>query len=80
MIPDKTPLVTKDLSKNFINSVPQLAIYALIIEEVFGLEVKCVMFNEEGVWEFDPEILHDITKWYHDNKISNKPLPWELYF
>ncbi len=43
---------------SFLNSVPQLAAYAIVLRDLLGLgidQVKCITFNKDGAWEFDPD-------------------------
>ena len=82
--PDLKFKVGRDISQNFINAVPQVAAYALVLKEKYGANVKCVIFNQEGAWVFDPEVvLKDITRFMHDQHLTTclfDGLPWEPYF
>ena len=41
--------------KSFFHSIPQLIAYALIVMKTFDIKiVRCVMFNKDSVWVFDP--------------------------
>jgi len=41
--------------KSFFHSIPQVSTYALTIIRCFKVKkVKCVIFNKDKVWEFDP--------------------------
>ncbi len=41
-------------AENFINSVPQLTAYALLIQAKTGIKVECILFNKDVSWTFDP--------------------------
>ena len=66
-------------SRNFINSVPQVASYALIVKKMFGIKnVKCVSFNEDNLVLYEPEgILKDITIFMY-KEVNKKPI-WGKY-
>jgi len=43
---------------NFMNSLPQVATYGLLIKSKFELQqIKCLSFNKKEAWEYDPIIL-----------------------
>jgi hypothetical protein len=65
---------------SFINSIPQIATYALVLKRLFNLkEVKCVTFNKKGAWLYDPLItLTDITSFLLRNRESSS-IPWLDY-
>lgn len=65
---------------SFINSIPQIATYALILKQIFNLkEFKCVTFNKKGAWLYDPlSTLKDITTFMKNNRASVY-IPWEPY-
>ncbi|KKN07526.1 hypothetical protein LCGC14_1066040 [marine sediment metagenome] len=42
---------------SFINSIPQIAAYALLFKEKFGIEVEGLIFNSEGAWTFKPNVV-----------------------
>ncbi len=78
-----TPFVKNNpkTAKNFINSVLQIASYALVIKEMLSLDnvkIKCVSFNEQTEMVYDPEaILRDITNFIYRN-VPKKPA-WGKY-
>ena len=39
---------------SFLNSIPQVSVYGLTIQEMTGIEVECIIVNSEGAWSFDP--------------------------
>jgi hypothetical protein len=47
----------------FLRSLPQVATYGLVIKRILKLDnVKCVSFNKDNAWLYDPEILkHEIN-------------------
>ena len=72
-----------DLGKHsFINSIPQVAAYALILEEMFGLDssdinIECIIFNSDGAWSFDP---HNVLSPINAFMLQENPgwhAPWE---
>ncbi len=76
--PDQQSKTTPSYS--FINSIPQIATYALVLKQMFNLrELKCVTFNKRGVWLYDPlTTLNDITIFIKRNRESTV-LPWVPY-
>lgn len=66
--------------RSFLNSIPQIATYALVLKQMFNLkEIKCVTFNKKGAWLYDPtETLIEITEFMNNNGESNY-LPWSPY-
>ena len=66
--------------KSFINSIPQIATYALVIKRTFGLkDVKCVTFNKKGAWLYDPlASLTEITKFMLRERDPSS-IPWLDY-
>ncbi len=65
---------------SFINSVPQVAAYALVLKSLLDIKnVKFVIFNQKGAWMYDPEIaLDEITTFMEDTK-EDANLPWVDY-
>jgi len=69
----------------FINSIPQVAGYGLLIGDMFKSEIiknkiKSVIFNKNGIWIFDPTTaLKRVTNLMHECA-PNKVLQWEKYF
>ena len=62
----------------FLISLPQVSIYGLLFKKLIKLdEVKCISFNKDEAWEYDPEILlTDINKYLTSKRISKE---WEGY-
>ncbi|KKN25235.1 hypothetical protein LCGC14_0886890 [marine sediment metagenome] len=53
--PDQTPEIGLNYL-SFLNSVPQLAAYAIVLRDILGIdEVRCITFNKDGAWVFDPD-------------------------
>jgi len=47
--------------RGFIVSIPQVASYGLILNSLISnLSIKCISFNENYAWEYNPSILLDI--------------------
>ncbi len=67
----------KKVGSNFIQAVPQVAFYAKILKRMLGYDnVKCVVFNSHGAWNFDPSVLEDITKFMKEKNVN---VPWTKY-
>jgi hypothetical protein len=63
---------------NFLYSIPQVATYGLLIKNIFKFKnLKCVTFNKDEVWEYNPEILLTDIKEYLISKQIKRP--WEQY-
>jgi hypothetical protein len=64
---------------NFLTSLPQVAMYGLLIKKIFDInDLKCVSFNKEEAWEYDPNILvEDITSFLESNNIKERE--WEKF-
>ncbi|MBY9006902.1 MAG: helix-turn-helix domain-containing protein [Candidatus Lokiarchaeota archaeon] len=71
---------TKPASKNFINSIPQVAIYGLIIKKNFNIEnLYCITFNKESAWVYNPcTVINEVTKFLHRHN-QNIKQSWEVY-
>ena len=68
------PLTKRKInSKQFINGVPQVAIYAKILANLLGIETRCVIFNSDDYWLFDHDGLDDITDFMKSQKLY---VPW----
>ncbi len=64
-------------TRSFIQFVPQIAAYALTLKEQLGLQnVKCGIYNSEGTWEFDPEI---VIRTLNSDFPTTIPFPWKNY-
>jgi len=62
---------------NFMNSLPQVATYGLLIKSKFELQqIKCLSFNKIEAWEYDPVILLTEVKDYLVSHRINKR-KWE---
>ncbi len=63
-------------SYSFVNSIPQVAAYALILQELTGIKVECLIFNSEGAMTFDPSnVLVPINTFMQAN-IQGWVAPW----
>ena len=64
---------------NFLLSLPQVAMYGLLIKSKFNFnEVKCISFNKENAWEYEPDILYTKIKEYLISQhITERP--WERF-
>jgi len=61
----------------FLRSLPQIAFYALILRRILNikdLNVKCLSFNKDNAWIYNPEILKEINE--EIKKFGNPKLPW----
>ncbi|MFW9879354.1 MAG: hypothetical protein ACFFG0_40270, partial [Candidatus Thorarchaeota archaeon] len=69
-------------SSDFINAIPQIVSYALMIKKTFKIkDVKCLIFNQEGAKVFDPSIVfNEIRAILIRNKIQSQELfTWGLF-
>ncbi len=71
--------------KNFLRSLPQVASYGIILSNMLDLDmkkIKCISFNRDESWEYNPSILKDnignIVKELKNDHPSLKP-KWEKY-
>ncbi len=61
---------------SFLNSIPQVVTYGIALQEQCGIQVKNIIFNENGAWVFDPNgMLTTINDFMEDSKGSYIP-PW----
>ncbi len=61
----------------FLLSLPQVAMYGFLFKSRLNIKtVKCVSFNKEEVWEYDPKILLSEVKEYLNSHHINER-PWE---
>jgi len=61
----------------FLLSLPQVAMYGILFKSRLNIKtVKCVSFNKEEVWEYDPKILLSEVKEYLISHYINER-PWE---
>ncbi|KKN58657.1 hypothetical protein LCGC14_0549880, partial [marine sediment metagenome] len=68
---------------SFINSVPQVAAYGLILQQMLGLDassqiqVESVIFNRQGAWSFKPdEVLTPINEFMLKEGPTGWRPPW----
>jgi hypothetical protein len=75
--PNLTPTLGYEVANtNFFNAIPQVGVYGLTIQKQCNIKVKCVIFNKEGAWVFDPNgILNSIDNFM--NKYGTFIPPWE---
>ena len=64
---------------NFLLSLPQVSMYGLLIKSKLNIQkLKCISFNKQGAWEYDPNILKiDIKEYLISNRINDRP--WENF-
>jgi hypothetical protein len=64
---------------NFLLSLPQVAMYGFLVKSKLNInKVKCVSFNKQGAWEYDPNILsEDIKEYLISQHIDERP--WETF-
>lgn len=64
---------------NFLLSLPQVAMYGYIVKSKLNIKnLKCISFNKEEAWEFDPQILlFDIKEYLISQRIYDRP--WEKF-
>ncbi len=82
--PDENPFPqTHQTVNSFLNSIPQVASYGLILKELFNIKkLLCVTFNKSGSWIYEPEILlEEIDYFIVQNKIKDiEDRPWKDFF
>lgn len=64
---------------NFLISLPQVAMYGLLFKTKLSIRnVKCISFNKQGAWEYDPNILkEDVKEYLISHHIDKRP--WEIF-
>lgn len=64
---------------NFLISLPQVAMYGFLVKSKLNLsKVRCVSFNKNGAWEYEPNILNnDVKEYLILHHINERP--WELF-
>ena len=64
---------------NFLLSLPQVAMYGYLLKSKLNIEnIRCISFNKEETWEYDPGILiSEIKAYLMRNQINQRP--WENY-
>jgi hypothetical protein len=77
--PRTSPHPNANPCMSFINSVPQVASYGLVIKRKLKLDkVLCISFNKLGAWIYEPkEVLDKITKFIKKEN-PKKNLSWEI--
>jgi len=65
---------------NFLLSLPQVAMYGLLIKSNLKIKnLRCISFNKNEAWEYDPNILKlDIREYLISHGIHERP--WEDFF
>lgn len=79
--PLQTPYITSRISDNFINVIPQVSSYGLLLKKNFNIKkLYCVIFNEKGVWIYEPDsILNKVNNFMIQQGTGNKII-WDFYF
>lgn len=64
---------------NFLISLPQVAMYGFLVKSKLNLKkVRCISFNKQGAWEYEPNILKEELKEYLlSHHIDERP--WEIF-
>jgi len=53
-----TPSVIDYKPESFFHALPQVCIYGIVLKKMCNLaKLKCVIFNKDRMWEFDPELM-----------------------
>jgi hypothetical protein len=64
---------------NFLFSLPQVAMYGFLLKSKLNISnLKCISFNKEEAWEYDPNVLISDIKDYLISHRINERL-WENY-
>ncbi len=64
---------------NFLLSLPQVAMYGFLVKSKLDIKkIKCISFNKQSSWEYEPDILSESIKDYLiSQKINDRP--WENF-
>ena len=64
---------------NFLFSLPQVAMYGFLVKSKLNINnLRCISFNKEEAWEYDPNILiSDIKDYLISHRINERP--WENF-
>ncbi|MFX1346593.1 MAG: hypothetical protein ACFFAI_15955 [Promethearchaeota archaeon] len=64
---------------NFLLSLPQVAMYGHLLKSRLNIQkIKCISFNKDKAWEYNPDILHsEIKDYLIKNQINQRP--WETF-
>jgi len=77
--PRASPHPNANPCMSFINSVPQVASYGLVIKEKLKLDkVLCVSFNKLGGWIYKPKVVLDKITKFIKKENPKKYLSWEI--
>ncbi|MFO8019317.1 MAG: hypothetical protein R6U96_11820 [Promethearchaeia archaeon] len=63
---------------HFLKSLPQVSMYGILFQSVFKVDnLKCISFNKDKAWEYDPNILlTDIRNFLKNQGIAQA---WQQY-
>ncbi len=77
--PKQTPILSfNSLHASFINSIPQVAFYGLVVKRRFNIDnLLCATFNKNGVWIYEPKTLLNAIKTFLIN--NNRPCRWQKF-
>lgn len=64
---------------NFLLSLPQVSMYGFLIKSKLNIKkLRCISFNKECAWEYDPNILRmDVKDYLISQRINERP--WENF-
>jgi len=64
---------------NFLFSLPQVAMYGFLLKSNLNItNLRCMSFNKEEAWEYDPKVLiSDIKDYLISHRINERP--WENF-
>lgn len=64
---------------NFLFSLPQVAMYGFLLKSKLNIKnLRCISFNKEEAWEYDPQVLiSEIKDYLISHRIDERP--WENY-
>lgn len=70
---------TENFGKHFVDSIPQVAAYAIILDLLFGLrasglKIECVTFNKYGYYLYDPYQAMESSVQFYWDKIHTLPV------
>ncbi len=80
--PNETPYFSKNFANSsFLNSVPQVAMYALETSNLFDIKnILCITYNKKGAWYYKPKpVLRELKLFLDKHFIPAEKRSWEDY-
>ncbi len=77
--PELKHSINKAITLSFFYALPQVSIYGKLLRELYGVRnVKCIIFNKNGAWVFDPFVI--LRMFSNILKSYSISIPWEPFF